>query len=73
MGRLYVAAVRSGASSRSAVAAYLDDVVSFTGLANTYAFSKSGGLLPSARVVQLFRESGGRWLPVGTPNGSATG
>jgi branched-chain amino acid transport system substrate-binding protein len=73
MGRLYVAAVRSGANTRSAVAAYLNDVVSFTGLANTYAFSGSGGLLPSARVVQLFRESGGRWLPVGTPNGSATG
>jgi branched-chain amino acid transport system substrate-binding protein len=73
MGRLYVAAIRSGASTRSEVAAYLGKVRSFTGLAQTYGFSRSGGLLPSARLVQLFRESGGRWLPIGAPTGFATG
>jgi branched-chain amino acid transport system substrate-binding protein len=65
VGHLVAAAVRSGARTRSEVARALQGTRSFAGLGNTYTFSRSGELPPGVRVVQLFRATGGRWLPLG--------
>jgi branched-chain amino acid transport system substrate-binding protein len=64
MGRLFVSAVRSGATNREAVAAYVRQLDTFSGLGATYAFSEAGALESSSRVVTLFRAGGNRWLPL---------
>jgi branched-chain amino acid transport system substrate-binding protein len=61
---MFVGAFRHGATSRSAVRAALWASDRFPGLANTYQFQPNGELAPDSARVNLFRDEGGRWIPL---------
>ncbi len=64
VARMFVAAFRSGAVDRTEVARSLQGLDGFEGLANTYVFQADGELAPGSAVVHLYRDEGGRWIPL---------
>lgn len=64
VARLFVAAFRSGAGSRGEIVEFLDSLNGFEGLANTYTFGDDGELDDASALVRLYRDEGGRWIPL---------
>lgn len=64
VARMFVAAFRSGAGDRAEVAQSVGGLGGFEGLANTYVFQADGELAPGSAVVHLYRDEGGRWIPL---------
>ncbi len=78
VGGMLLAAFRSGAEDRRAVAQALQASDGYDGLANTYRFADDGELTADPAAAHVFRAEGVRWvavgqgageepLPVGTP------
>jgi branched-chain amino acid transport system substrate-binding protein len=65
VARMYLDAIADGAATRAEVAAALAGTLPYQGLANRYAFRPDGELVPRSAAVHLFRDEGGRWLPLG--------
>ena len=61
---MFVGALRAGAASRAEVLASLWGTDRFQGLANTYVFEPDGELTAGSARVRLFRDEGGRWIPL---------
>jgi ABC-type branched-subunit amino acid transport system substrate-binding protein len=61
---MFVRAFRTGAASRSEVRDSLWVRGRFRGLGNTYVFEPDGELTPGSARVRLFRDEGGRWIPL---------
>jgi ABC-type branched-subunit amino acid transport system substrate-binding protein len=68
VARMFVQAFRVGASSRADVLSALSSRDHFDGLANEYRFLPGGDLAPSAAAIHLFRDQGGRWIPLPAPS-----
>jgi branched-chain amino acid transport system substrate-binding protein len=66
VARIFASVIRSGTHTRSSIADAIASRDSFEGLVHRYAFTRSGELAPSARVVALDLAEGGRWLAAGT-------
>ncbi|MFL5737230.1 MAG: ABC transporter substrate-binding protein [Actinomycetota bacterium] len=66
VARMFGTMIRSGAHTRSSIADAIASRDSFDGLVHSYAFTRSGELAPSSRVVALDVAEGGRWLTAGT-------
>jgi len=64
VARLFVAAFRSGAASRGEIVEFLGSLTGFEGLANTYTFGDDGELADASALVHLYRDEGGRWIPL---------
>jgi branched-chain amino acid transport system substrate-binding protein len=63
--RMLLEAVRSGATGRSEVLAFLGGLDRYEGLAGTYVFGPDGGELAAGSAhVYLYEDIGGRWLPL---------
>ncbi|MGQ0670896.1 MAG: branched-chain amino acid ABC transporter substrate-binding protein [Actinomycetota bacterium] len=62
--RMFVAAFRSGGSGRAEITEFLDSLTGFEGLANTYTFGDDGKLDDASALVHLYRDEGGRWIPL---------
>lgn len=57
-------ALRSGASTRPAMAAAIEGVSSFEGLAAAYGFTSGGELTSETATVRRYLDEGGRWIEV---------
>jgi ABC-type branched-subunit amino acid transport system substrate-binding protein len=64
---MFVRAFRAGGASADGVRAILWRTETYQGLANTYAFQPDGELTPSSARVRLYRDEGGRWIPLRSP------
>jgi ABC-type branched-subunit amino acid transport system substrate-binding protein len=64
---MFVRAFRAGATSAEAVRAILWGTETYRGLADTYAFQRDGELTRSSARVRLYRDEGGRWIPLRSP------
>jgi branched-chain amino acid transport system substrate-binding protein len=64
---MFVRAFRAGGASADGVRAILWRTETYRGLANTYAFQPDGELTPSTARVRLYRDEGGRWIPLRSP------
>jgi len=64
---MFVRAFRAGAASADGVLAILWGTETYRGLAGTYVFRPDGELTPSSARVRLYRDEGGRWIPLRTP------
>ena len=62
VAHMLLEAFRSGATTREEVLAFLEEVVSYRGLASTYVFSSDGDLEPQVATVYLYGDEDGRWL-----------
>jgi ABC-type branched-subunit amino acid transport system substrate-binding protein len=61
---MFVRAFRAGATSVEAVLATLWGTETYRGLADTYVFQSHGELTRSSARVRLYRDEGGRWIPL---------
>jgi branched-chain amino acid transport system substrate-binding protein len=61
---MFVSAFRAAAATKAEVLASLWGTDRFRGLANTYVFEPNGELVPGSARVRLFRDEGGRWIPL---------
>jgi branched-chain amino acid transport system substrate-binding protein len=64
--QLLIAALRDGGTGRKAIVDFLRSVSGFPGLTKVYAFEDDGDLVPEARVINLFEDRDGRWIPLGS-------
>jgi ABC-type branched-subunit amino acid transport system substrate-binding protein len=64
---IFVRAFRAGGASADAVRAILWGTETYRGLANTYAFQPDGELTRSSAPIRLYRDEGGRWIPLRSP------
>ena len=64
VAEMFVRAFRAGAAPRAEVLASLWGTDRFRGLANTYVFEPHGELTAGSARVRLFRDEGGRWIPL---------
>jgi ABC-type branched-subunit amino acid transport system substrate-binding protein len=64
---MFVRAFRAGATSAEAVLARLWGTERYRGLAGTYVFQPDGELSRSSARVRLYRDEGGRWIPLRSP------
>jgi ABC-type branched-subunit amino acid transport system substrate-binding protein len=64
---MFVRAFRAGATSAQAVRAILWGTETYRGLADTYVFQRDGELTRSSGRVRLYRDEGGRWIPLRSP------
>ena len=64
---MFVRALRAEAASGAEVLAFLWERETYRGLTGTYVFRPDGELTPSSARVRLFRDEGGRWIPLRTP------
>jgi branched-chain amino acid transport system substrate-binding protein len=69
-GNRFIEAVRRGAITREEVAAALEDDRGYDGLAGTYAFRGDGELEASAAAIRFYRAEGGRWIGLGSDDGT---
>ena len=67
VARMILRTIRDGATTRGAVLVALAASGPFEGLANTYAFRPDGELTPESALVRLYRDEGGRWIPLPGP------
>jgi ABC-type branched-subunit amino acid transport system substrate-binding protein len=70
---MFVLAFRAGAASADAVLAMLWGTETYRGLAGTYVFRPDGELTRSSARVRLYRDEGGRWIPLRSPVASHAG
>ena len=61
---MFVRAFRAGAASADGVLAILWGTETYRGLAGTYVFRPDGELTRSSARVRLYRDEGGRWIPL---------
>ena len=61
---MLVSAFRAGAATRAEVLASLWGTDRFAGLVNIYVFEPNGALTVGSGRVRLFRDEGGRWIPL---------
>ncbi|MFB3738981.1 MAG: branched-chain amino acid ABC transporter substrate-binding protein [Candidatus Velamenicoccus archaeovorus] len=64
VARMFLQATAAGAITRERMAAALAAMGPFQGLAGRYAFRPDGELTRGSVAVHLFRDEGGRWLPL---------
>ena len=64
---MYVGALRAGATSGAEVLAFMRQEETYRGLAGTYVFQPDGEPAGSSARVRLYRDEGGRWIPLRTP------
>lgn len=64
VAHMLLGAFRSGVRTRVGALAYLQRMRSYQGLAGNYVFSANGDLERRAATVYLYRDEGGRWLPL---------
>jgi ABC-type branched-subunit amino acid transport system substrate-binding protein len=64
---MFVRAFRAGAASADAVRAILWGTETYRGLADTYVFQPDGQLTRSSAPIRLYRDEGGRWIPLRSP------
>ncbi len=64
---MFLRAFRTGASIRAETRSALWSTDRFHGLANDYRFAPDGALTPGSAQVRLYRDEGGRWIPVAPP------
>jgi len=64
---MFVRAFRAGAASADGVLAILWETETYRGLAGTYVFRPDGELTRSSARVRLYRDEGGRWIPLRSP------
>jgi len=64
-------AIGAGARTRTEVLESLRAAPEFRGLGNFYAFRADGELAGTSASVHLYRDEGGRWLPVSLPLGAS--
>jgi ABC-type branched-subunit amino acid transport system substrate-binding protein len=64
---MFVRAFRAGATAAEAVLATLRRMETYRGLADTYVFQPQGELTASSARVRLYRDQGGRWIPLRSP------
>ena len=69
-GNRFIEAVRRGAITRGEVATALEGDRSYDGLAGTYAFRGDGELEASAAAIRFYRAEGGRWIGLGSDDGT---
>ncbi len=69
---MFVRALRAGAASGAEVLALLWETETYHGLAGTYVFLPDGELTRSFARVRLYRDEGGRWIPLRTPGATDT-
>jgi branched-chain amino acid transport system substrate-binding protein len=69
-GNVFVRTVRTGALTRQEVSAALRGLRGYGGLAGSYHFTSAGELAPSSAAVRFYRAEGGRWLAIGSEDGS---
>ncbi len=62
---MFLRAFVTGASTRAQTRSALWSSDRFPGLANEYRFAPDGALTPGSAQVRLYRDEGGRWIPVG--------
>jgi len=67
VGRMFLAALRSGARTREEVATYFGRLGEFDGLAGTYVFESNGELSGTSAAVRFYRDEGGRWVQLQGP------
>lgn len=63
--QLLIAALRDGSTGRQEIVDFLRSVSGFRGLTKVYAFEDDGDLVPEARVIHLYEDRDGRWIPLG--------
>jgi hypothetical protein len=64
---MFVRAFRAGATSAEAVLGTVWGTETYRGLADTYVFQRDGELTRSSARVRLYRDEGGRWIPLRSP------
>jgi branched-chain amino acid transport system substrate-binding protein len=69
-GNRFIEAVRRGALTRQEVATALEGDRRYEGLAGTYAFRRDGELEASSAPIRFYRAEGGRWIGLGSDDGS---
>ncbi|MGH2650930.1 MAG: ABC transporter substrate-binding protein [Actinomycetota bacterium] len=67
---MFVRALRAGGATRTEVLAFLWETETYQGLAGTYVFQPDGELTRSSARVRLYRDEGGRWIPLRSPAGT---
>ena len=70
---MFVRGLRAGAASGDEVLAFLWETEMYRGLVGTYVFQPDGELTRSSARVRLYRDEGGRWIPLGSPAGTHAG
>jgi branched-chain amino acid transport system substrate-binding protein len=70
---MYVRALRAGATSGAEVLAFMWQEETYRGLAGTYVFQPDGEPAGSSARVRLYRDEGGRWIPLRTPAATQAG
>ena len=61
---MFIRALRPGGTSRAEVLAALSEMDRYRGLAGTYVFQPDGELARGSARVHLYRDEGGRWIPL---------
>jgi ABC-type branched-subunit amino acid transport system substrate-binding protein len=69
---MFVRAFRAGAASAEAVRAILWGMETYRGLAGTYVFRTDGELTRASARIHLYRDEGGRWIPLRSPRATQT-
>ena len=64
---MFVRAFQGGATSAQAVLGTVWGTETYRGLADTYVFQRDGELTRSSARVRLYRDEGGRWIPLRSP------
>ncbi|TMK65927.1 MAG: hypothetical protein E6G52_04415 [Actinobacteria bacterium] len=70
---MIVRALRPGGTSRAEVLAALSEMDRYRGLAGTYVFQPDGELARGSARVHLYRDEGGRWIPLRSPAATHAG
>ncbi len=73
VARMFLQAFRTGASTRAETRSALWSSDRFRGLANDYRFAPDGALTPGSARVRLYRDEGGRWIPIGPARSVSAG
>jgi ABC-type branched-subunit amino acid transport system substrate-binding protein len=60
-------ALRAGAASGADVREFLWETATYEGLAGTYVFRTDGELTRASAQIHLYRDEGGRWIPLRSP------
>jgi branched-chain amino acid transport system substrate-binding protein len=65
IAQMYIAAFKSGATTRQAITDYIAGISGFKGLTKTYTFQSNGELDDSSVTIYVYKDDGGSWTYLG--------